>query len=72
MNIMIAKQLRLSIKEEKLAARHYKERALFAKRSGDEITAKLYLHISKEEMVHAKEFNDRLNKIIARLVIDKV
>lgn len=49
--------------EESLAAFHYHQRSIVANRKGDRTTARLYLHIAKEEDKHYSEFQARLKVI---------
>ena len=62
---IIGNGLKRSIAAEHKAADDYRMRADIAKRQGDLVTAKLYLHIAREEMVHAAEFRARFNRIMA-------
>lgn len=57
----IVSDLRQSIKEEIKAKNNYLRRA----KTADPVTARLYHHIASEEIIHAREFRNRL-KIISR------
>lgn len=57
----VASDLRKSIKEEREAARRYRERA----KTADPRSRTLWLHIAREEDVHAAEFSRRLRYVEA-------
>jgi rubrerythrin len=60
---IIKAQLVRSIDEEQIASKHYRARAEYAKNHNDMVTYNLYLHIAREEDVHANEFNRRLKTL---------
>ena len=62
--------LYLSMSEEALAARLYRERADFAESKGDSKTAELYRHIAGEEDGHYKEFETRLEDVAAAFLAE--
>lgn len=59
----IEKDLRSSMLEEDNAVTSYRERAEFARRYGDDISARLWEHIAEEESGHYNEFKDRLGAL---------
>lgn len=52
--------LQQSMAEESLAAANYRGRADYARAHGDEVSAKLWIHVAEEEDGHYDEFKDRL------------
>ncbi len=60
---IILANLGKSMSEEATAARRYRARARIAAMAGDTVTAKLYLHIAREEDVHWGEFDARRKRI---------
>jgi len=53
-----------SMNEEMSASLDYRKRAEFAREHGDEVSAKLWIHIAEEEDGHYNEFKDRLEALL--------
>ena len=62
-HVRIERDLYMSMQEEAMASRLYRERAFFAQAKGDSKTAELYEHIAGEEDVHYKEFEKHLEEV---------
>jgi len=69
-HVRIERDLYMSMQEEALASRLYRERADFAQAKGDSKTADLYRHIAGEEDVHYKEFEKHLEAVAQSFIAD--